>query len=71
MRHAGDQRRFAPAMFARMDMVGDALHHLVDGIVTGASFMIGPALGAMVAIAIMAHESPREAGNAGVLIAGG
>jgi zinc and cadmium transporter len=59
------------AMFARMDVVGDVLHHLVDGIVIGASFMIGPALGVMVAIAIIAHELPREAGNASVLVAGG
>ncbi len=59
------------AMFARMDVVGDVLHHLVDGIVIGASFMIGPALGVVVAIAIIAHELPREAGNAGVLVAGG
>jgi zinc and cadmium transporter len=59
------------AAFARMDVVADFLHHLVDGIVIGASFMMGPALGIVVALAIMAHEIPREAGNAGVLVAGG
>jgi zinc and cadmium transporter len=59
------------AAFARMDVVADFLHHLVDGIVIGASFMMGPALGTVVALAIMAHEIPREAGNAGVLVAGG
>jgi zinc and cadmium transporter len=59
------------AAFAKMDVVADFLHHLVDGIVIGASFMAGPALGFVVALAIMAHEIPREAGNAGVLVAGG
>jgi zinc and cadmium transporter len=59
------------AAFAKMDVAADFLHHLVDGIVIGASFMTGPALGIVVALAIMAHEIPREAGNAGVLVAGG
>jgi len=59
------------AVFARMDIVGDALHHLVDGVVIGASFAIDRALGLVVALAILAHELPREMGNAGVLVAGG
>lgn len=61
----------ATATFARMDIVGDTLHHAVDGIVIGASFAIDRTLGFVVALAIMAHELPREMSNAGVLIAGG
>lgn len=61
----------AVAVFARMDIVGDIFHHLVDGIVIGASFMIDRTLGVVVALAIMAHELPREVSNAGVLVAGG
>lgn len=64
-------RPAATATFAKMTIVGDCVHHLVDGIVIGASFEIGPALGVMVALAILLHELPREAGNAGVLVAGG
>jgi zinc transporter ZupT len=59
------------AIFARMDIVGDTLHHLVDGIVIGASFAIDHTLGFVIALAIMAHELPREMSNAGVLVAGG
>ena len=59
------------AAFAKMDVIADFLHHLVDGIVIGTSFMLGPTLGIVVALAIMAHEMPREAGNAGILVAGG
>jgi zinc and cadmium transporter len=59
------------AAFARMNIIGDALHHFVDGIVIGAAFAIDHALGFVVALAIMAHELPREMGNAGVLVAGG
>jgi zinc and cadmium transporter len=57
--------------FARMDIIGDALHHFVDGIVIGAAFAIDRTLGLVVALAILAHELPREIGNAGVLVAGG
>jgi len=64
-------RPAATATFAKMTVVGDFVHHLVDGIVIGASFEIGPALGVMVTLAILLHELPREAGNAGVLVAGG
>jgi zinc and cadmium transporter len=48
------------AAFAKMDVFADFLHHFVDGIVIGASFMMGPALGIVVALAILAHEIPRE-----------
>lgn len=61
----------ATTVFARMDIVGDALHHGVDGVVIGASFAIDRTLGFLVSLAILAHELPREMGNAGVLIAGG
>jgi zinc and cadmium transporter len=59
------------AAFARMNIIGDTLHHFVDGIVIGAAFVIDHVLGYVVALAIMAHELPREMGNAGVLVAGG
>jgi zinc and cadmium transporter len=61
----------ATATFAQMNIVGDALHHLVDGVVIGASFAVHPTVGWLVALAIMLHELPREVSNAGVLIAGG
>jgi zinc and cadmium transporter len=59
------------ATFAKMDVIGDFFHHLVDGIVIGASFVITPAMGLIVGIAILAHEIPRETSNAAVLVAGG
>lgn len=61
----------ATATFARMDIVGDFLHHLADGVVIGASFAIDATLGLVVALAIAGHALPREVGNAGVLVAGG
>lgn len=59
------------APFARMDVLGDVLHHLVDGIMVGAAFVVAAPLGVAVTLAVMIHELPREAGHAGVLVAGG
>lgn len=61
--------RHAP--FARVDVVGDVIHHLTDGLVIGASFGISRQLGWVIALAIVGHELPRELGNAGTLVAGG
>ncbi len=59
------------AAFARMDILGDALHHLIDGVVIGAAFEVNPALGMIMATTILLHELPRSIGHAGVLVAGG
>lgn len=59
------------ATFARMDLIGDLLHHGIDGIVIGAAFAAGLGPGMIMALAIAAHELPREMGHAGVLVAGG
>lgn len=59
------------AAFARVDIVGDALHHLVDGVAIGAAFALDAKFGAIVAAGIIGHELPREMGHAGVLVAGG
>lgn len=61
----------AVSVLARMDWIGDALHHLVDGIVIGAAFAVDRALGMVVALAIIGHELPREVGNAAVLVSAG
>lgn len=57
--------------FARMEILADSLHNLVDGLMLGASFVVGLPLGVLATIAIAAHEVPREIGNVGVLVAGG
>jgi zinc and cadmium transporter len=65
------RRGSATAPFARLNIVGDTLHHFVDGAVIGASFAVNTTVGSIVTLAIMLHEMPREIGNAGILMAGG
>ncbi len=54
-----------------MNLIGDGIHNLIDGIVIFASFFSGPALGVPVTLSIILHEIPQELGDFGVLIYAG
>lgn len=54
-----------------MIMVGDTFHNFVDGILIAAAFMIDIKLGAVTAIAIIAHEIPQEVGDFLILLHSG
>ena len=57
--------------FARMNLAGDFVHHVVDGVIVAAAFVGGEAAGIAVMLAIALHEVPRELSSASVLVAGG
>ncbi|MBX3667752.1 MAG: ZIP family metal transporter [Rhodocyclaceae bacterium] len=52
-------------------MVGDTFHNFVDGILIAASFMESIPLGAVTALAIIAHEIPQEIGDFLILLHSG
>ena len=54
-----------------MIMVGDTFHNFVDCILIAAAFMIDIRLGAVTAIAIIAHEIPQEVGDFLILLHSG
>lgn len=54
-----------------MNLVGDAIHNFVDGVLIAGSFLTDPILGVTTAFAIIAHEIPQEIGDVGALIYGG
>ena len=56
---------------AKMNLVGDAIHNFVDGILIGGSFLVDPAIGTTTTLAIIAHEIPQEIGDVGALVYGG
>jgi zinc and cadmium transporter len=57
--------------FAYMNIIGDSVHNLIDGLIIGASFLINSTVGFASSIAILFHEIPQEIGDFGVLIHGG
>ena len=57
--------------FTYLNLVGDAVHNFIDGIVVAISFMNGTAVGITTTIAIIAHEIPQEISDFGILIYGG
>lgn len=59
------------ASFAQMNLVGDFIHHLIDGLILAGAFEAGTTAGFLALVAIAIHEIPREMGSAGVLVAAG
>lgn len=57
--------------FTYLNLIGDGLHNLVDGLLIAASFMINIKLGIVTTLAIACHEIPQELGDFGVLVYGG
>jgi zinc and cadmium transporter len=54
-----------------MNLVGDGVHNMIDGMVIGASYLVSIPLGLTTTLAIVLHEIPQEMGDFGVLIHGG
>ncbi|MEE2840565.1 MAG: ZIP family metal transporter [Acidobacteriota bacterium] len=57
--------------FAYMNLLGDAVHNLLDGVVIAAAYAVDIRVGIATTIAILFHEIPQEMGDFGVLIHGG
>jgi zinc and cadmium transporter len=56
---------------AKMNLIGDAMHNFVDGILIAGSFLADPLMGLTTTLAIVAHEIPQELGDVGALLRGG
>jgi zinc and cadmium transporter len=63
------QRRIEP--FGYLNLFADAAHNLIDGMLIGAAYTIGIAVGLATTVAIILHEIPQELGDFGVLIHAG
>ena len=54
-----------------MNLLGDAFHNFLDGMLIAGSFLVDPVLGYGTAFAVLLHELPQEIGDFGVLIHSG
>jgi zinc and cadmium transporter len=57
--------------FVYLNLIGDSIHNLVDGMIIGGSFLISTTMGFASTIAVIFHELPQEIGDFGVLVYGG
>ena len=57
--------------FTYLNLVGDAFHNFLDGVVIAGSFSVSYQIGIVTTIAVILHEIPHELGNFGVLLYGG
>jgi len=68
----GDRRgipRLPP--LAALNLSGDALHNLVDGMIVAAAYMAETTVGVTTTLAVILHEIPQEIGDMGVLVYSG
>lgn len=70
-RHAEDHEHPAHAVTAKVLLIGDAVHNLIDGFMLGVTFRASTDLGMVAAVAVFAHEIPQEIGDFAVLLGTG
>jgi len=56
---------------AAINLIGDAVHNFIDGILIGASYLASPWLGVSTTLAVLFHEIPQELGDFSILIHSG
>ena len=54
-----------------MNLVGDAVHNLTDGMIIAGSFLVSVPVGIATTVAVVLHEIPQEMGDFGVLLHSG
>ena len=60
-----------PHTFAYVNLVGDAVHNFIDGLIIGGAYMSSVTLGVSTTLAVTLHEIPQELGDFGVLLYAG
>ncbi len=54
-----------------MNLVSDALHNLIDGVLIASSYLVSVPIGVATTVAVLLHEIPQEIGDFGVLLHSG
>jgi zinc and cadmium transporter len=56
---------------APVNLIGDAFHNLIDGLVIGGAYLINTGLGIAATISVIFHELPQEVADFGILLYSG
>lgn len=60
-----------PRALAAMNLIGDGLHNLLDGLMIAGGYLVSLPLGLATSLAVIFHEIPQEIGDFGVLLHSG
>ncbi|MCR4335832.1 MAG: ZIP family metal transporter [archaeon] len=60
-----------PHPVAIINLIGDAVHNFIDGLIIGASYAVSIPVGIATTVAVILHEIPQEIGDFGILIHAG
>lgn len=60
-----------PRSFAYTNLIGDALHNFIDGMIIAGAYLISVPIGIATTLAVIFHEIPQEIGDFGILIYAG
>jgi len=66
--HVGEAERHPVGI---LNLVGDAFHNFIDGLVIGASYLVSIDIGIATTLAVIFHELPQEIGDFAILIHSG
>jgi zinc and cadmium transporter len=69
--HCHDPKCETHKHIGHINLVGDFIHNIIDGVIIFSAFSAGPALGIPVTLSIIFHEIPQEIGDFGVLLYAG
>ena len=69
--HSHDKVAGSVKSYVYLNLVGDGVHNLIDGMVITTAFLLNFSLGLAATIAVIFHELPQEVGDFGILVFGG
>jgi len=67
--HSDEHEEIQP--YGYLNLVADMAHNFIDGLIIGASYRVGIAMGMATTLAVLLHELPHEFSNFGILVKSG
>jgi zinc and cadmium transporter len=69
--HCHNKECHQHAHLGHLNLIGDSVHNLIDGIIIASAYVVSIPLGIITTISIISHEIPQELGDFGVLLYSG
>lgn len=67
--HSDEHQEIQP--YGYLNILADMAHNFIDGLIIGASYLVGAKMGLATSLAVLLHEIPHEFSNFGILVKSG